>query len=165
MFNADIIKKIKEQLLASSQTIAVAESVTAGLLQLSLSSAEEATKIFQGGITAYNIGQKCRHLNVNPVHALSCNCVSEKMARDMAVSAAAMFTSDWGIGVTGYSTPVPESGNHTYAFFSIALRGVPICNQRVEGSQGEPFNVQLTYVNAILIQLLQALEHPDSEAH
>ena len=58
-------------LIKKKNTIAVAESVTAGNLQAVFSLAKDATAFFQGGITAYNIGQKCRHLLVEPTHAIN----------------------------------------------------------------------------------------------
>ena len=158
MFDAEIIRKIKERLVAANQTVAVAESVTAGLLQAALASAVEAAGMFQGGITAYNIGQKCRHLDINPIHALSCNCVSEKMAQDMAVSASKLFTSDWGIGITGYATPVPESDNRTFAYFSIAINGAALHTERIDTIGNQPLDVQLKYVNTVLVQWLHTLE-------
>ena len=54
LYDEEVINQIKEWLTAHKQTIAVAESVTAGHLQAALSSAVEASKFFQGGITAYN---------------------------------------------------------------------------------------------------------------
>ena len=84
LLNKNITDKIGEALISSKQTIAVAESVTAGHLQACLSLADKALEFFQGGITAYNIGQKTKHLGVNPIHALATNCVSEKIAGEMA---------------------------------------------------------------------------------
>ncbi len=116
MFDETVLHQIKDQLIRKNQTIAVAESVTAGLLQLALASAEEAVRFFQGGITAYNLGQKYKHLNVEPVHAELCNCVDRVVAVEMARNVTDLFRSDWGIAITGYATPVPESGHQLFAF-------------------------------------------------
>ena len=80
MYNQSSIEAIRQHLVQTKQTIAVAESVTAGHLQAALSSGEEASHYFQGGITAYNAGQKTRHLNIEPVYAIAVNCVAEKIA-------------------------------------------------------------------------------------
>ena len=80
LYDENLVNTIKDILCQRKQTIAVAESVTAGHLQAALSSAVEASHFFQGGITAYNLGQKCRHLQVNPISAEGCNCVSEEVA-------------------------------------------------------------------------------------
>ena len=80
IFNENELKKIGKKLIEGKYTIAVAESVTSGILQFALSSIPDASKFYQGGITAYNIGQKYSHLKVEPIHALSVNCVSQKVA-------------------------------------------------------------------------------------
>lgn len=58
LYDEDIVNDIKDLLADRKETLSVAESVTAGHLQAAFSSALEATKFFQGGITAYNAGQK-----------------------------------------------------------------------------------------------------------
>ena len=76
MFDKKLIDDIGNKFKEKKQSIAVAESVTSGLLQAAFSNAKEASFFFQGGITAYNIGQKSRHLLVEPLHAIEYNCVS-----------------------------------------------------------------------------------------
>ena len=151
MYDDKIIEAIKDLLLARHQTIAVAESVTAGHLQVALASAENASKFFQGGITAYNLGQKARHLNVEPIHAESCNSVSDKIASQMAVNIIPMFTSDWGIGITGYAAPVPEcSVDEPFAYYAIAFRGELLRVEKIETRQDDPIRVQALFVNTVL---------------
>jgi nicotinamide-nucleotide amidase len=105
-------------------TIAVAESVTAGCLQLLLSTAQEAGEFFQGGITAYNCAQKAIHLHIDPVFATNCNGVDQRIAVDMARHACVMFRSQVGIGVTGYATKVPEQNIHVlFAYLAITKNG------------------------------------------
>jgi len=162
MFNRESVEKIRKPLLRSKQTIAVAESVTAGLLQAAIASAEEASQIFQGGITVYNIGQKCRHLAIDPIHAAESNCVSNKMAGDMATSVARLFTAHWGIGVTGYATPVPESDNQVFAHISIVHKGAEVINRRIDAGVKIALDAQLLYVHAVLEALEEALQKTDS---
>lgn len=163
MFNRESVEKIRKPLLEKSETIAVAESVTAGLLQAALASAEEASKIFQGGMTVYNIGQKCRHLSIDPIHAMESNCVSGKMAKDMALSVAQSFTAHWGIGVTGYATPVPESGNKVFAHISIVHGEKELVNRLVDAGDKIALDAQLLYVHAALEALEGALRKPKGE--
>ena len=157
MFNRESVEKVRKPLLERGQTIAEAESVTAGLLQAALASAEEASKIFQGGITVYNIGQKSRHLDIDPIHAADCNCVSSKMATDMATSVAKLFTAHWGIGITGYATPVPESGDAIFAHISITLNGEEKLARRIDGGDRIALDAQLHFVEEVLRGLEEAL--------
>lgn len=118
------IIRLRKYFLAQKETIAVAESVTSGLLQWFFSNISDASKFYQGGITAYNIGQKYKHLAVDPIHAQDCNCVSAHVAEQMSLQVCMLFGSNWGIGVTGYATPVPESGNELFAHYAISYKGV-----------------------------------------
>ena len=72
MFDKATLDVIKDHMLSKENTIAVAESVTSGLIQSAFASIEDASRFYRGGITAYNMGQKYRHLFVEPIHALAC---------------------------------------------------------------------------------------------
>jgi PncC family amidohydrolase len=149
------VKKIAEQagkiLIEHGHSIAVAESVTSGHLQSAFSLAQKAMDFFQGGITAYNIGQKTRHLQVDPIHGVSCNCVSEKIAETMARQVAKLFTSDWGIGITGYASPVPEEGiDQLFACFAIAFHGDIVFSQTIIADKDDPAAVQSYYTSHVL---------------
>src|SRR5687768_1628184 len=99
LYDEQVVNMIKDLLTAKKQTIAVAESVTAGHLQAALSSAIEASEFFQGGMTVYNLGQKCRHLDVEPINASTNDCISEEVARVMAISVAQLFSSHYSIAI------------------------------------------------------------------
>lgn len=103
MYNRENVQQLANQLIKEKQSLAVAESVTAGLMQLAFAGANHATSFFEGGITAYNLLQKWRLLQVDETHALTCNCVSPKVALEMAAGVRKMFKTDWGIGITGYA--------------------------------------------------------------
>src|SRR5215210_8871907 len=110
LYNEQVIENIKDILISEKLTLSVAESVTSGHLQAAFSCAKDASKFFQGGITAYNAGQKCRHLNIEPIAALENNCVTEKVSCEMATQVNQLFISDFGIAVTGYAARMPEQG-------------------------------------------------------
>lgn len=145
-----LLEEIGGQLIHLRHTVAVAESVTAGVLQSALANGTDAMRFFQGGITAYNLGQKSRHLHIEPVHAQETNCVSARVAQEMAVGACAMFRSDWGIGITGYATPVPESDHKIFAWFSIT-RGEKIMETLMLEAPGDDAQlIRLFYVQKTL---------------
>jgi nicotinamide-nucleotide amidase len=150
MFDSKIIDSIRDKLTGSRQTIAVAESVTAGFLQAALATAENASAFFNGGITAYNIDQKVKHLGIDRKTGEQCNCVSDTTAREMALGVCRLFNSDWGISITGYATPVPESGFKLFAFFAICNKDHTIECDKIDLNNEEPEEAQLKYVNIIL---------------
>jgi len=153
-YNRPLIETIGHKIITKRQTIAVAESVTAGHLQAALSLAPDASRFFQGGITAYNVGQKCRHLLVEPTHALECNAVSEKVAADMAREICRSFSSNYGVAVTGYATLLPEAGvNDLYAYIAISLHGEIIVAEKITSPVKDSLEVQIDYVNQVLEEL------------
>ena len=153
IFNRATIQRIRNGLIARHETIAVAESVTSGLLQLALSTAENAVDFYQGGLTAYNIGQKSRHLMVEPVHALAFNSVSEKIAVEMALNVCPFFSSDWGVGITGYASPVPESKQKLFAWYAISCRGCLVLSKKLSPKKDDAFRIQQLYVTSVLKDL------------
>jgi nicotinamide-nucleotide amidase len=164
MFHAPSVDALRTYLLKEKQTISVAESVTSGFFQAALSSGQDASQFFQGGITAYNLGQKCRHLNIEPIHATSCNCVSEKMAQDMALNVSAMFISDWGIATTGYASTVPESDNKLFAYYAISFKGEIVSSGRINTEDKNPIDTQVYFVNCVLEELVKYTSKPAREA-
>jgi nicotinamide-nucleotide amidase len=150
---------IRTKLVKRGETLGVAESVTAGNLQAALSLAKNATEFFQGGLTLYNMGQKARHLMIDPISAERTNCVSGEMAEAMAVGASEFFSSTWGIGVTGYAAPVPEWGVKSVLFtwYAIARNRQVILTQKIESGRMSMEAVQRFYVRMILKGFAKAL--------
>ena len=113
------LAQISEILLKHQKTVAVAESVTSGYLQFLLSNAPEAGTIFQGGITAYNCGQKAKHLEVEPIYAISRSGVGPDISTQMAKAVSRLFNAYVGVGITGFADHSdPEQG--VVAYLSIA---------------------------------------------
>ena len=159
-YDSDVINRVRDILLARKQTVAVAESVTSGHLQAAFSLADNALQLYQGGITAYNIGQKTRHLHIEPVHALSCDCVSEIVSAQMAKEVTSLFASDWGIGVTGYAAVVPEKSiNKLFAYYSFNFRGKEVAAKKISVENNSPLEVQLFYTRHILSSFLEILKN------
>lgn len=158
IYSKTILDRIRDQLVNNHQTIAVAESVTSGHLQAALSTADDAALFFQGGITTYNLGQKCRHLSVEPLEALAHDCVSENTTAEMAKNVCRLFLSHYGVGVTGYATPSPEKGIHElFAYLTIAREDKIIFSKKLLPGNGTAFDAQVMYTNQALEELCAVL--------
>jgi PncC family amidohydrolase len=96
-------EQVKELMIENKLTLAVAESLTCGNLQALIGSVSGASNYFQGGITAYNIGQKVNLLGVEYDHAKKVNCVSKKVVQEMAEGVCELTRSSVGIATTGYA--------------------------------------------------------------
>lgn len=150
---------IRSLLKARHETLAVAESVTAGYVQAILSSAEEASFFFQGGITTYNLGQKCRHLHIDPIEAELSNCVSAKVALQMSIGVQQLFMSDYDIAITGYAAPLPEKGIHDiFAFVAATYKGEVLTLEKITSGADAAPAVQVDYAEQVLRILEACLE-------
>ena len=153
-----LLDKAGHILSARKNTIAVAESVTSGNVQAAFSLARDAIAFFQGGITAYNIGQKCRHLSVEPTHAIECNCVSKIVSGQMALEVCRLFSATYGIGITGYASPVPEENiRKLFAYVSIAKNNRILLSKKISAQDAEPHKVQLFYTGHVIQMLASVL--------
>jgi nicotinamide-nucleotide amidase len=162
MYNEDNANAIKKILVSKEESIAVAESVTAGHLQAALSTATEAAQYFQGGITCYNLPQKTRHLNVNPIVGEKHNAVHQVIANELAQGVCELFLSDYGIGITGYASLMPQQEEEgIYAYCSIAYKKKIIIEKRLTSNKDKPLEVQLDYTNQILKLLKEYLENTE----
>tara|TARA_R110000772_G_scaffold20466_5_gene56983 strand:- start:129272 stop:129691 length:420 start_codon:yes stop_codon:yes gene_type:complete len=83
-------------------SISVAESCTSGNLQSFLTSIAGSSDYFEGGITAYNIDQKVKHLDVDRKMAKSVDCVSQEVSDQMALGCSKLFETRVSISTTGF---------------------------------------------------------------
>lgn len=159
MFDKDLLFAIGDQLKKRSLSVAAAESVTSGLIQCAFSNIPDASAFFQGGITVYNVGQKCRHLLVEPLHALAFNSVSEKIAQDLSLNVCNLFTSNYGIGIVGYAARVPEKNINTlHAFYAISFEGKVLKKEKLIADVEEGFPAQAFYTESVLHNFLSVLQ-------
>jgi PncC family amidohydrolase len=160
LFNAEKLNQIRDILLQKKETVAVAESVTSGFIQLALSQPPNATEFFEGGLTAFNLGQKARHLEVSPILADSCDSVSEEVAAQMAMKINKSFMSTYGISITGYATCVPQKNiNSLYAYVAISYRGEIVHSEKIiADKKDEGLVCQLYYTQKIIAIFLNHLK-------
>lgn len=85
-------------------TIAVAESVTAGMVCSRITDVPGSSDYFLGGAVTYSIDSKRRVLGI-PGELLAEGAVNREVAEAMASSAREMFQADIGISTTGVAGP------------------------------------------------------------
>jgi nicotinamide-nucleotide amidase len=96
---------LSERLAGGDLRVAVAESLTGGLLASRFARMEGASDWFRGGLVAYATGVKHDVLGVGPVHV-----VSEPAAVSMAEGVAKLLDADVAVAVTGVGGPGPQDG-------------------------------------------------------
>ena len=104
-------------------TLAVAESLTVGHLQAKIAAVSGASEFFLGGVTAYTLEQKVKLLGVNRAHARRVNCVSQRVAVEMAYGVAQLFGADLAAATTGYAESSRADGvKNPMAWWAICQR-------------------------------------------
>ena len=107
-------------------TLAIAESLTSGLLQTYAASVSGSSTFYLGGITAYTIDAKAKFLGVDHEHATSVNAVSERVVGEMARGICEAFGADVGVSTTGFAEPNEELGVEVpYAYIGVYVNGIP----------------------------------------
>jgi nicotinamide-nucleotide amidase len=107
-------------MVARGLRLAAAESLTGGRLQALITAIPGASDYFVGGVVAYNLEQKVGLLGVDREHAVAVNCVSVRVAREMALGICRLMQADFGVATTGYASAAPEHGV-TVPFGQIAV--------------------------------------------
>jgi nicotinamide-nucleotide amidase len=146
-------------------TLAVAESLTGGRLQARISSISGASEFFLGGMTAYSLDQKVRHLGVNRAQAEAVNSVSAAVAEQMARGACGHFRADVAAATTGYAEPAAKwNVAAPFAWWGLARRlpdgGYAVKSGRVDLSGLSRVEAQERAAQATLDALLAWVRAP-----
>ncbi|MGY3204428.1 CinA family protein [Streptomyces sp. TE5632] len=91
-------------------TLAVAESLTGGLVAAEITSVPGASKVFRGSVTAYATDLKHELLGVDATLLAQRGAVDPQVAAEMAVGVRKALGTDWGIATTGVAGPDPQDG-------------------------------------------------------
>ena len=157
--------ELKDLLLAAAAhpKLAVAESMTGGRVQALVTGISGASEFFLGGLTAYSLEQKVNLLGVDRAHAAAVNCVSARVAEEMAAGACRLFKADLAVATTGYAEPARAWGViEPFAWVAVAATagagGVPrlVCSQRIECAGATRAEAQ-TQVAAAAVSALVAV--------
>jgi nicotinamide-nucleotide amidase len=97
-------------LRTNGETVAVAESLTGGMLGGRLSDAGGASDVYLGGITAYATALKASLLGVDREVLVAQGAVSDETARQMAVGARERLGATYGVALTGVAGPAEQEG-------------------------------------------------------
>ena len=98
-------------LTARGQTLAVAESLTGGLLGAAVTEVAGASVVFRGGVTAYATELKGELLGVPADLLADVGAVDARVAIGMAEGVARLLRADWGLSTTGVAGPTPQDGS------------------------------------------------------
>jgi nicotinamide-nucleotide amidase len=132
-------------------SLAVAESLTGGLLANALARAERASVWFRGGVVAYATEVKHDLLRVRPGPVIAEGAVVE-----MACHVADLLGADVGVAVSGVGGPEPQDGEPAGTVW-IAVASATATTARLHHFDGDPATVCDATVVAALGQLVEIL--------
>jgi nicotinamide-nucleotide amidase len=109
-------------LRARGESLAAAESLTAGLITATVAAVPGASDVLRGGLAAYATDVKCTVLGVDAALIEKHGVVSRECAGAMAARARAVFASDWAVAATGVAGPDEQDG-HPVGEVYVAVAG------------------------------------------
>ena len=107
----DDARALVADLTVRRQTVATAESLTAGLLAATLAGVPGASVVLRGGLVTYTVETKIELAGVAADLLDDVGPVSEPTARALAVGAMQRCGATWGVGLTGVAGPEPHGGH------------------------------------------------------
>ena len=105
------VQRVHAALLARGETVAAAESLTAGLFCATLASVPGASATLRGGAVVYATDLKATLAGVSPQLLAAHGPVSEPTAAALAEGIRSRCGATWGIGLTGVAGPDPVDGH------------------------------------------------------
>ncbi|MEV6753541.1 CinA family protein [Streptomyces sp. NPDC051214] len=109
-------------LQARGETLAVAESLTGGLVAAEVTAVPGASRVFRGSVTAYATELKHEVLGVDGTLLAERGAVDAEVALQMAAGVRKVMGADWGIATTGVAGPEPQDG-HAVGTVFVAVAG------------------------------------------
>jgi len=163
--NADLSEALSQELevirkfcLDNSYKIAVAESASAGSIQLLLSNMDEAGLFYNGGITTYSCEMKHHLLHIPMDKCDATNGVNQEITDLMSENVSVLFKSNLGMSLTGYASAIPEQGIFDkFAFVSISLNGEWILSERLTSYKTSQFEVQMDFASQAIRECARCL--------
>jgi nicotinamide-nucleotide amidase len=107
----DDARGLVADLTVRNQSVATAESLTAGLLAATLAGVPGASQVLRGGLITYTEQTKVALAGVAPQILDEVGPVAAPTARALAVGARQRCDATWGVGLTGVAGPEPHGGH------------------------------------------------------
>ena len=147
---------VHRQLAARGETVAVAESLTGGLLGAALTRMSGSSATFRGSLVVYATDLKETLAGVPGPLLDATGAVSPETAAALAAGARDRLGATWGIGVTGVAGPTEQEGKPvgTVHVAVTGPGGVAVRSVRVPGDRER---IRLIAVNAALVLLWKQL--------
>ncbi|WP_077798329.1 CinA family protein [Streptomyces sp. JHA26] len=157
---ADVVRL----LTVKGETLAIAESLTGGLVAAGITEVPGASKVFRGSVTAYATELKRDLLGVDAELLTARGAVDPQVAAEMAAGVRKALGADWGIATTGVAGPDPQDGQPVGTVY-VAVHGPSAPRDgsapggKVEALRlnGDRAEIRMESVRSVLALLLREL--------
>ncbi|GGK95504.1 CinA family protein [Nocardia jinanensis] len=140
----------------SGQTVATAESLTAGLVSATIAGVPGASAVLRGGLVVYATDLKHSLAGVDEQVLAGEGPVSASTAEQLAVGARIRCGADWGIALTGVAGPDPQDGIGAGTVF-LGLAGPGHTEVMRLKLSGDRWNIRFTATQAAVQELLRCV--------
>ncbi|TXJ04503.1 MAG: CinA family protein [Aeromicrobium sp.] len=137
-------------------TVAVAESLTGGLLASAFVDVPGASEVFAGGIVAYQTAHKIRQLGVPAEVIERHSVVDARVAVHMALGVRERFGTDIGLSTTGVAGP-DAVGDHPVGTVFVGISAHDVTRALPLQLSGSRHAIRIETVDAALSGLVAIL--------
>ncbi len=140
--------------------VAVAESLTGGIIASHIVDVPGASNVFYEGAVTYSVDSKCKRLGLNPHFVDEYGVVSAQVAKEMALSQ--LKNADYSLSTTGYAGPTAE-GNYPvglcYIGVGAKLNGTKYVKVFKNIFSGDRNGIRNCVANTALFLLTEAIKN------
>jgi nicotinamide-nucleotide amidase len=150
-------ESVLQFLRAQSQTVALAESCTGGLVAATLTEIPGASDIVRAGFIVYSVAAKIAMLGIDPALLAEYGAVSYKTAEAMALGALAHSDASVSVAITGVAGPGMSEGKEVglvyiaYASLHSMELSVHVQEHHLSGSR-QDIRLAATHIALDLLQ-------------
>jgi nicotinamide-nucleotide amidase len=148
-----LAERVVARLTAEGRTLAVAESLTGGLLAARVVDVPGASVVLRGAVVAYATDLKHSLLGVDADLLAARGAVHPQVAAEMATGVRLRLGAHWGLSTTGVAGPDPQDGHPPGTVFMglAGPDGVRTVSLRLPGARAQ---IRAATVDAALDLLL-----------
>jgi PncC family amidohydrolase len=140
------------------ETLAIAESLTGGMVASKVTDVPGSSVYFVEGVVAYANESKMSRLGVQEQTLIDHGAVSEEVAREMAEGVRRTLGATWGISTTGIAGPTGDTEEKPLGLVYMAVSGPKGTLIQRNVFPGDRLAVKAASVNAVLSLLLKPLQ-------
>ena len=139
------------------ETLAIAESLTGGLVASRITDVPGSSRYFVEGVVAYANESKIERLGVREETLVAHGAVSEEVACEMAEGVRSVLGTTWGISTTGIAGPTGDTEDKPLGLVFVAVAGPKGTTVRRNVFPGDRLEVKGASADAALELLMEIL--------